>query len=57
VKGAEGIAPHAGLRRGRPAIVELFKLVDQNIAFATFEPHDFLAQGALSLLSGVTQGK
>jgi hypothetical protein len=37
--------------------VELFKLVDQNIAFETFEPHDFVAQGALSLLSGVTQGK
>jgi hypothetical protein len=37
--------------------VELFKLVDQNIAFETFEPRDFVAQGALSLLAGVTQGK
>ena len=45
VKGAEGVAPYAGLRQGRPAIAEFFQLVDQYVKFDAFEPREFVAQG------------
>lgn len=47
VKGAEGVAPHAGMRRGRAAVGEFFKQVDELLSFDTFEPKEFIAQGDL----------
>ena len=52
VKGTEGVAPHAGLRRGRPAIAEFFQQVDQNVAFDVFEPREFVAQDDLVVAIG-----
>jgi uncharacterized protein len=45
VKGAEGVVPQAGLRRGRPAIAEFFSQVGATITFETFEPREYVAQG------------
>ncbi len=45
VKGAEGVAPHAGLRRGKPAVAEFFSLIGSSLEFHTFEPREFIAQG------------
>jgi len=44
VKGTEGVAPHAGLRRGRAAVEAFFKQVNDSILFETFEPREFIAQ-------------
>jgi uncharacterized protein len=45
VKGAEGVAPQAGLRRGKPAVAEFFQLVGSTLDFHAFEPREFIAQG------------
>ncbi len=45
VKGAEGVAPHAGLRRGKAAVGEFFQLVGSTLDFHAFEPKEFIAQG------------
>ena len=45
VKGAEGVAPHAGLRRGKAAVGEFFRLVGSTLDFQAFEPREFVAQG------------
>lgn len=45
VKGAEGVAPHAGLRRGKAAVGEFFQLVGSTLDFHLFEPKEFIAQG------------
>ena len=45
VKGAEGVAPHAGIRRGRAAVAEFFKIVGSTLDFQAFEPKEFIAQG------------
>ncbi len=45
VKGAEGVAPHAGLRRGKAAVGEFFQLVGSTLDFHAFEPREFIAQG------------
>jgi len=52
VKGAEGVAPHAGLRRGRAAVAEFFGQVADNIHFDTFEPREFVAQGDMVVAIG-----
>jgi|SRR5688500_9934585 len=45
VKGAEGVAPHAGARRGRAAVGEFFSQVAGSTEFTRFEPREFIAQG------------
>ena len=45
VKGGEGVAPHAGLRRGKPAVAEFFQQVGSSLEFTKFEPREFIAQG------------
>jgi ketosteroid isomerase-like protein len=45
VKGTEGVAPHAGVRRGRAAVTEFFQLVGSTLEFHAFEPKEFIAQG------------
>ncbi len=45
VKGAEGVAPQAGLRRGKAAVGGFFQLVGSTLDFQAFEPKEFVAQG------------
>ena len=45
VKGTEGVAPHAGVRRGPAAVKEFFGQVAATIQFSRFEPKEFIAQG------------
>jgi hypothetical protein len=45
VIGTEGVLPQAGLRKGKAAVGEFFKLVDQTTEFKTFEPREFIAEG------------
>ena len=45
VKGTEGVAPHAGIRRGRAAVAEFFQIVGSTLDFQAFEPKEFVAQG------------
>jgi ketosteroid isomerase-like protein len=45
VKGAEGVAPHAGVRRGRAAVGEFFATVGSTLDFHVFDPQEFVAQG------------
>jgi ketosteroid isomerase-like protein len=56
VKGTEGIAPHAGLRRGRAAVAEFFEQVIRVTDFATFEPREFVAQGDAVMAIGYYSG-
>ena len=44
-KGAEGVAPQAGLRRGKPAVGEFFQQIGSTLDFQEFEPKEFVAQG------------
>ena len=57
VKGGEGVVPQAGLRRGKPAIAQFFSQVGANIAFDTFEPREFVAQGDHVVAIGSYSGK
>ena len=57
VKGTEGVAPHAGLRRGRAAVAEFFKQVNDGMTFETFEPREFVAQGDLVVAIGRYAGQ
>jgi ketosteroid isomerase-like protein len=43
VKGTEGVAPQAGLRRGKAAVAEFFALVASTTEFHKFEPREFIA--------------
>ena len=45
VKGAEGAAPHAGARKGRPAVATFFEQLAASTEFTRFEPREFIAQG------------
>ncbi|HKB11358.1 MAG TPA: nuclear transport factor 2 family protein [Vicinamibacterales bacterium] len=45
VYGGSADVPQAGVRRGRAAVAEFFKLVGETVAFSRFEPHDFIATG------------
>jgi ketosteroid isomerase-like protein len=45
VKGTEGVAPHAGVRRGPGAVKEFFAQVAATIQFSRFEPKEYIAQG------------
>ena len=45
VKGAEGVAPQAGLRRGKVAVGAFFQQVGSTLDFQAFEPKEFVAQG------------
>ena len=45
VKGTEGVAPHAGTRRGRAAVGEFFQILASTIDFQAFDPKEFIAQG------------
>ena len=57
VKGAEGVAPHAGLRRGRAAVAQFFQQVASTIEFTKFEPREFIAQGDQVAVVGDYTGK
>src|SRR5687768_1757914 len=56
VKGAEGVAPHAGLRRGRAAVGQFFQQVGSSIEFHKFEPREFIAQGDQVAVIGDYEG-
>src|SRR5689334_5548839 len=45
VKGTEGVAPHAGIRRGKAAVGEFFQILSTTLDFQMFEPREFIAQG------------
>jgi uncharacterized protein len=45
VIGTEGVLPQSGLRRGKAAVAEFFKLVAETADFSAFEPQEFVAQG------------
>ena len=45
VKGAEGVAPHAGARQGRAAVADFFAKLAASTVFTRFEPREFIAQG------------
>ena len=45
VKGSEGVAPHAGVRRGRAAVADFFSIVGSTLDFHEFMPKEFVAQG------------
>jgi len=45
VKGAEGVAPHAGLRRGKPAVAEFFAQLAGSLDFHRFQPLEFVDGG------------
>jgi ketosteroid isomerase-like protein len=45
LKGAEGVAPHSGRRRGKDAVREFFALVAQTTEFHRFEPREFIDGG------------
>jgi ketosteroid isomerase-like protein len=57
VKGTEGVAPHAGLRRGRSAVEGFFRQVNETIAFDAFEPLEFVAQGNTVVAIGRYSGQ
>ena len=56
VKGAEGVAPHAGLRRGRAQVAQFFQQVGGTIDFQRFEPREFIAQGDQVVVVGEYEG-
>ena len=45
IKGAEGVAPHAGARRGKAAVADFFAQLGASTEFTRFEPREFIAQG------------
>jgi uncharacterized protein len=45
IKGAEGVAPHAGARRGRAAVGEFFAQLAASTEFTRFEPREFIVEG------------
>jgi ketosteroid isomerase-like protein len=45
VKGSEGVAPQAGVKRGRAAVAEFFSIVGSTLEFHEFAPKEFVAQG------------
>jgi ketosteroid isomerase-like protein len=45
IKGAEGAAPQAGVRRGRASVEEFFSILASTTEFKVFEPREFIAQG------------
>jgi ketosteroid isomerase-like protein len=45
VKGAEGVAPHGGARKGRAAVADFFAQLGASTEFTRFEPREFIAQG------------
>jgi ketosteroid isomerase-like protein len=57
VKGAEGVVPQAGKRRGRATIGEFFAQVASTTQFDTFEPREFVAQGDTVVAIGRYTGK
>ena len=57
VKGAEGVAPHAGLRQGRAAVGQFFQQVGGTIEFTKFEPREFIADGDQVAVIGDYEGK
>jgi ketosteroid isomerase-like protein len=56
VKGAEGVAPHAGLRRGPAQVAQFFQQVGGSIEFHKFEPREFIAQGDQVAVVGEYEG-
>jgi len=57
VKGTEGVMRTAGVRKGRPAVGEFFSQVDATIAFDSFEPRDYVAQGDAVVAIGRYSGR
>ena len=46
------VMPFAGTRRGREGVAEFFSLVEENLEFQEFEPHEFVAQGDTVVVLG-----
>jgi ketosteroid isomerase-like protein len=45
VLGAASHVPTAGKRSGKQQVAEFFRTLNDNVAFSTFEPREFIAQG------------
>jgi hypothetical protein len=45
VKGAEGVAPHAGARHGLAEVEQFFTQLGGSMQFTKFEPREFIADG------------
>jgi ketosteroid isomerase-like protein len=45
LKGAEGVAPQAGIRRGKASVTQFFTILASTTEFTVFEPREFIAQG------------
>lgn len=56
VKGAEGVAPHAGLRIGKAQVGQFFQQVGSTIEFTRFEPREFIADGDQVAVIGDYEG-
>jgi ketosteroid isomerase-like protein len=57
VKGAEGVLPQAGVRRGRAAVAQFFQQVNDTVAFETFDPIEYVATGDTVVAIGRYSGK
>ena len=52
VKGTEGVVPHAGTRRGKPAVEEFFSVLAAHTEFHRFEPREFIDGGDTVVVIG-----
>lgn len=57
VIGTEGVLPHAGLKQGRAAVGEFFRVLGETAEFHTFEPREFIAQGDQVAVVGHYSGR
>src|SRR4051812_6040717 len=57
VLGAASYVPTAGERRGKAAVAEFFKILNETIAFEDFQPKEFVAQGDQVVAIGQYTGR
>jgi uncharacterized protein len=43
VIGTEGVVPHSGVKHGKPAVAEFFRVLAETTEFQSFEPREFIA--------------
>jgi ketosteroid isomerase-like protein len=57
VIGTEGVVPTSGLRKGRSGVGQFFQQLADSIAFDSFEPREFIAQGEQVVVVGHYKGR
>ena len=57
VIGTEGVLPHAGMKRGKAAVQDFFRVLGETAEFQTFEPREFIAQGDQVAVVGHYKGR